>query len=74
MTSVSSAHIDTALKSFCTGVGGVPMNFHSDFDQKLIDSNALRWIKNNHSCIIATNSGRQSSNGLVEAHGTLSPQ
>jgi hypothetical protein len=44
----------------------MPREFHSDFDKKLMGGNALRWIQENGSSIIAAPAWRQSSNGLVE--------
>ena len=66
LTSLTSPHIIFALEAFRADAGGLPKKFHSDFDNKLIGSQALRWIMANKSKIIASNAGRQSSNGLVK--------
>jgi hypothetical protein len=39
---------------------------HADFDKKLIGGKAQRWLTEGKCCLIAANSSRQSSNGLVE--------
>ena len=60
-------HIKTSeLELFKADAGRLPHRFHSDFDMKLIDGNALQWILSNSSNIIAAPSGRQSSNVLSE--------
>ena len=66
MSSIASANVVMALESFRSDAGGVPRTFHMDFDQKLMGGKALRWILAQNSRVIAANSGRQSSNGLVE--------
>ena len=66
LTSLTSNHIISALESFCADANGVPKKFHSDFDTKLIGGQALKWIHQNNSKVIAAPAGRQSSNGLAE--------
>ena len=53
MSSLTSAHVVIALQSFRVDAGGLPRTFHSDFDKKLIGGDALRYITQNKSRIIA---------------------
>ena len=66
MPSLTSSHIIHAFDTFKSDVGRVPKKFHTDFDKKLIGGDALRWILNSGSKVVAANAGRQSSNGLAE--------
>ena len=66
LTSLTSAHIVSALESHRSDAGSIPKKYHSDFDHRLIGGQALRWIKTNKSKVVAANTGWQSSNGLVE--------
>ena len=65
MLSLSSTSINSALELFKADTGRLPHRFHSDFDRKLINGNALRWILSKGYNIIATPAGHQSSNGLA---------
>ena len=60
MTSLTYTHTIHAFDTFKSDVGRVPKKFHADFDNKLIGGDALRWILNSGSKVIAANAGRQS--------------
>ena len=66
LTSVTGASAVEALDAFRAEAGGVSCRFHANFDKKLINGKALKWIRANKSNIIAAPAGRQSSNGLVK--------
>ena len=62
MLLLSSTSITSALELLKADMGRLPNRFHADFDRKLIDGNAIRWILSNSSNIIAAPAECQSSN------------
>jgi hypothetical protein len=64
--SLTSSNIIDAFASFTVDAGGTPRTFHANFDKKLIDGKALRWLQNKKIGVIAAPASRQSFNGLVE--------
>ena len=57
---LSSTSITFALDIFKSEAVQLPKRFHSNFDKKLIEGNALRWILANGLNIITYPEGRQS--------------
>ena len=66
MKSLTSKYTIAALEQFQANAGGLPKEFRTDCDQKLLGGDTRRWIYRNKSKIIGAPAGRQSANGLVE--------
>ena len=64
LKSTTLNEIINALSQFRADLGHPPCQFHSDFYQKIMGGNCLRWIINNKSKIITAPAKRQISNGL----------
>lgn len=66
MKSLTSKFVIAALEQFQVDAGGLPQEFRTECDQRLLESNTRRWIYHNKSKFIGAPAGRQSSNSLVE--------
>ena len=66
MTGVNSSNNSGALEEFPVDANGLPKQFHTDFNRKLMCGKAPKWILTNKSNVIAALVGCQSSNGLTK--------